>query len=99
MTESTGDRERKFAYDAVGRVARVTDRPTGSACVTRAYTYDANSNRASSSVYPGNAQGDCSTSTSATAQNLTYDRRRRTARRAARDCGCGAEAAGGSALR
>lgn len=64
--------KQEYGYDGAGRLISVRDTPTGEGCVTRAYAYDANSNRTSKTTYPPAGDGSCDT-TSGEAQAYSYD--------------------------
>jgi RHS repeat-associated protein len=54
-----------YSYDSAGRLTQTSDTTTGASCTIRAYGYDADSNRTSSTVYPSLAtdgSGACQTS-------------------------------------
>ncbi|MHC3475582.1 RHS repeat-associated core domain-containing protein, partial [Streptomyces sp. 7R007] len=60
-----------YAYDSAGRLTRATD-TTGTGCTTRAYTFDASSNRTALTT----SSDDCDSSTSdttTTTASYTYD--------------------------
>jgi YD repeat-containing protein len=73
LTETGTDGTRTFAYDAAGRLSQAQDRPTGANCTTRAYQYDADSDRTQLKTYPAGSGGACSTTTTPTTTSPTYD--------------------------
>ncbi len=69
-----------FGYDLAGRLARVADTVTSASagsCTTRAYTFDADTNRTSLATYPDDgtapSTGHCTTSTTPQLASSTYD--------------------------
>lgn len=60
-----------YSYDAADRLSAVADRQSGQ-CTTRAYGYDADSNRTNLTTSPPNPDGTCQTGTG-TAVNHAYD--------------------------
>ncbi|MFG2129795.1 RHS repeat-associated core domain-containing protein [Streptomyces sp. NPDC048751] len=60
-----------YSYDAADRLSAVADTQSGQ-CTTRAYGYDADSNRTNLTTSAPNPDGTCQTSTSTT-ENHTYD--------------------------
>jgi RHS repeat-associated protein len=82
----TGTLSKKiYSYDKAGRLVNVNDTPTGGSCVTRAYKYDADSNRTLLTTRSPGIGGVCATSGGAetkyeydaadrlTGTGLTYD--------------------------
>ncbi|MFC6084679.1 DNRLRE domain-containing protein [Sphaerisporangium aureirubrum] len=63
----------RYSYDAAGRLVRVAD-TYDTACTTRVYGFDADTNRTSLATYPGSADGACSTATAPSTVNHTYDK-------------------------
>jgi RHS repeat-associated protein len=61
----------EFGYDKLGRLVTARETPTGGACTTRTYKYDANSNREKMTTSPG-VGGACSSS-GGTTQEYSYD--------------------------
>jgi len=53
-----------YTYDAAGRLTKTADTPTGGTCTTRTYSYDADSNRLSSTSYGPAGDGSCPTALS-----------------------------------
>jgi len=70
--ESMTGVQRSYNYDALGRLTRVDDIPSGQGCTVRSYGYDADSNRTSLTVRPPGTGGACQTTTGTTT-NHTYD--------------------------
>ncbi|MBB6472644.1 DNRLRE domain-containing protein [Sphaerisporangium rubeum] len=62
----------RYTYDPAGRLTRVAD-TYDTTCTTRVYGFDADTNRTSLATYPGNDDGGCSTATTPTTVNHTYD--------------------------
>lgn len=67
-----------FGYDPAGRLVGTKDTlnaagTTPAACTTRAYTLDKNSNRTQLQSYPAGSGGACSTTTSPTTTNSSFD--------------------------
>lgn len=50
-----GGRSEAYSYDAAGRLVKVQDTSSDAGCATRMYTYDAHTNRTSSTTYPADA--------------------------------------------
>jgi RHS repeat-associated protein len=62
-----------YSYDELGRLTKVEDKPQGGECTTRAYNYDADSNRTKFITYKPKAGGACSTTSGETPQEYKYD--------------------------
>lgn len=62
----------QYSYDKAGRLTLVHDTPAGGGCTTRAYAFDADSNRTSLTTRAPGAGGACSES-GGTKQSYTYD--------------------------
>ncbi len=73
LNETGTDGVRNYTYDAVGRLSRAEDRPTGKDCTTRTYQFDADSNRTQLKSYPAASGGACSTTTTPVTTTPTYD--------------------------
>ena len=73
MQQAAASGSQDFAYDGVGRLTRVADRAAIGDCITRTYTYDADSNRLTSTSFPGNIDGSCQETTGGTTQQHSYD--------------------------
>jgi RHS repeat-associated protein len=61
-----------YEYDKAGRLISAQETPTGGGCTTRAYTYDADSNRKSLTTRSPSIGGVCANS-GGTAQSYEYD--------------------------
>jgi RHS repeat-associated protein len=68
----------QYAYDQAGRLTLVKDTPTGQGCTTRAYGFDADSNRTARTTRTPGAGGACDTSSSGQVQASSYDAADRT---------------------
>jgi RHS repeat-associated protein len=62
-----------YAYDKLGRLTKVEDKPQGGECTTRSYSYDKDSSRTNFTTYKPGAGGTCSTSVESSAQTYKYD--------------------------
>jgi len=62
----------QYAYDADGRLSQATD-TLGTACTTRTYGYDADTNRTAYAAYGPGSGGACQTTTASTTQSYSYD--------------------------
>ncbi|WP_242614345.1 DNRLRE domain-containing protein [Actinomadura roseirufa] len=62
----------RYSYDGANRLTKVEDTYLGD-CRTRKYTFDARSNRTGLDDYSGGAESACSTGTTPTTSNYTYD--------------------------
>ncbi|MCA2223093.1 RHS repeat-associated core domain-containing protein [Nonomuraea aurantiaca] len=69
--ENLGSTQR-YTYDGAGRLTKSMD-ATNSSCTTRQYKLDLNSNRTSLDAFPGDAGGDCSTSTTPVTKASSFD--------------------------
>jgi RHS repeat-associated protein len=65
--------DQDYVYDNAGRLTLAKDTPTGQGCTTRAYTYDANSNRTGLTTRAPGVGGACDTTSTGQAQGYTYD--------------------------
>ncbi len=63
----------QYSYDRAGRLKQVLDTPQGGSCVTRSYSFDANSNRTKLITRAPGLGGACDTSSAGTSQNYSYD--------------------------
>jgi streptogramin lyase len=61
-----------YAYDTLGRLTETQETPAGEGCTTRSYTYDEESNRASSTTRNPNSKGECVTE-GGTVETHNYD--------------------------
>jgi RHS repeat-associated protein len=61
-----------YSYDKAGRLTEARETPANGSCATRAYTYDADSNRLSKATRPPGVGGVCVT-TGGEEQKYTYD--------------------------
>jgi RHS repeat-associated protein len=62
----------RYEYDKAGRLKEATETPVGGQCTSRAYKYDADSNRESKATRSPGIGGACAT-TGGTTQAYTYD--------------------------
>lgn len=62
----------QYSYDKAGRLIGAQETPQGGSCTTRAYTYDADSNRTSMTTRSPGLGGACASS-GGTTQNYSYD--------------------------
>jgi RHS repeat-associated protein len=62
----------QYSYDKAGRLTEAQETPTGGECTSRAYAYDADSNRLTKTTRNPGALGACSTSGGST-QKYEYD--------------------------
>ncbi|MET0558520.1 MAG: RHS repeat-associated core domain-containing protein [Solirubrobacterales bacterium] len=63
----------QYSYDALGRLVLATDQPKASGCTTRAYGYDADSNRTKLTTRAPGTGGVCDTTSAGTVQTYGYD--------------------------
>jgi RHS repeat-associated protein len=59
LVDNTSLASHTYTYDGVGRLTMAKETPTGKGCTTRAYTYDANSNRLSKITRAPGGGGAC----------------------------------------
>jgi RHS repeat-associated protein len=71
-TQTSPGSTQTFSYDSAGRLIKTEDTTAGT-CTTRVYTLDNDSNRQSLKTYPAGTGGGCSTSTTPTTANSTFD--------------------------
>jgi len=65
--------EERYSYDGMGRLTEVQDTPAGgNGCITRVYSYDADSNRTSVTTRQPASKGQCAT-TGGSVESHTYD--------------------------
>jgi RHS repeat-associated protein len=62
----------RYTYDKDGRLTEAQETPTGGECTTRAYTFDADSNRLTKTTRSPGVKGACAT-TGGTVQKYEYD--------------------------
>ena len=72
LKETESGETQEYTYDKAGRLTLVKDRPEGSGCTTRAYSYDADSNRTKLITREPGEEGTCSMS-GGTIKSYTYD--------------------------
>ncbi|HVW80800.1 MAG TPA: RHS repeat-associated core domain-containing protein [Mycobacteriales bacterium] len=73
VDQSSPESSQQIQYDQDGRISQVADNGDGT-CVTRTYSYDADSNRIGYTVYPATNTNQCSTTTTPTAnETSTHD--------------------------
>jgi RHS repeat-associated protein len=73
LKETNNSETNEYTYDKAGRLSLVKERPGGTSCTTRAYVYDADSNRTKLTTRSPGAEGACDTSSAGTVQNYSYD--------------------------
>jgi RHS repeat-associated protein len=71
-TQTSPTSTQSYTYDQTGRLTTVQD-TYNSSCTTRVYGFDADSNRTVLNTYPAGSGGACSTNTTPTTTNSTYD--------------------------
>ena len=71
-TESVLNDSKVSSYDTADRLTSVQDTDAGS-CTTRAYGYDADSNRSSLATYAAASSGGCQSTTAASSETYAYD--------------------------
>ncbi len=72
FTDSSSLTSNRYTYDHAGRLTEATETPVGGECTTRAYTYDADSNRLTKTTRSPGVGGACATS-GGTTQKYEYD--------------------------
>lgn len=72
LSESGTLGTKSYSYDVLGRLTNAAETPSGGACTTRAYAYDANSNRTSRTTRSPGIGGVC-TESGGTTQTYSYD--------------------------
>jgi len=72
LTEAGTLGTESYAYDAIGRLTKAAETPSGGGCTTRAYAYDPNSNRTSKITRSPGIGGVC-TESGGTTQAYSYD--------------------------
>ncbi|HEU5143184.1 MAG TPA: RHS repeat-associated core domain-containing protein, partial [Solirubrobacterales bacterium] len=73
VAQTSTQSSQQYTYDKAGRLTLVRDTPQGGECTTRAYAYDANSNRKSLTTRAAGLGGACDTSSTGTVQSYSYD--------------------------
>lgn len=63
----------QYSYDKAGRLKLAQDTPQGGSCTTRAYSFDANSNRTKLITRAPGLGGACDTTSAGTVKNYAYD--------------------------
>jgi RHS repeat-associated protein len=72
LSESGTLGAKSYSYDILGRLTKAAETPSGGSCTTRAYAYDANSNRTSKTTRSPGVGGAC-TESGGTTQTYSYD--------------------------
>lgn len=72
LSESGTLGTKNYSYDASGRLTKAAETPSGGGCTTRAYAYDANSNRTLRTTRSPGVGGVC-TESGGTSQAYSYD--------------------------
>jgi RHS repeat-associated protein len=72
LSQKSQTSNQQYSYDKAGRLALVHDTPAGGGCTTRAYAFDADSNRTSLTTRAPGAGGAC-TESGGTKQSYSYD--------------------------
>ena len=72
LSQASMSSSQKYAYDKAGRLTKTNDTPAGGGCTTRAYAYDADSNRTSLTNRSPEIGGVCAES-GGTTQSYSYD--------------------------
>ncbi len=72
LSQKSLSSSQEYSYDKAGRLTLVHDTPTGGGCTTRAYAFDADSNRTSLTTRAPGAGGACVES-GGTKQSYSYD--------------------------
>lgn len=73
LSQTSLSSSQQYGYDKAGRLTKVEDKPQGGECTTRAYSYDADSNRAKFITYKPKAGGACATESTSSSQSYSYD--------------------------
>lgn len=73
LKETDNAESREYSYDKAGRLTLTKERPEGTECTTRTYSYDADSNRTQLVTRTLGTGGQCETSGTGTTQAYTYD--------------------------
>ncbi|MFF5206083.1 DNRLRE domain-containing protein [Streptosporangium sp. NPDC000396] len=72
IQQGPGGSAQNYSYDPVSRLIKTRDTYAGR-CTTRIYGFDINTNRTNLSSYPADSTGFCSTNTTPSTQNYSYD--------------------------
>jgi RHS repeat-associated protein len=73
LSQTSNLSSQSYTYDKLGRLTKVEDKPQGGECTTRAYNYDADSDRTKFITYKAGAGGVCSTTSGEGLQEYKYD--------------------------
>jgi RHS repeat-associated protein len=73
LKETSNSETNEYSYDKAGRLTLVKERPEGTSCTTRAYVYDADSNRTKLTTRNPGAEGACDTTSAGTVKSYSYD--------------------------
>nr|AKA59505.1 putative large secreted protein [uncultured bacterium NM_1663] len=73
LTETSTLGDKRYAYDAAGRLKQVRDTPPELGCTVRDYSYDANSNRTARVRHDPGLGGECYTAGAGTRSSYSYD--------------------------
>jgi RHS repeat-associated protein len=73
LSQTNLSSSQQYGYDKAGRLTKVEDKPQGGECTTRAYSYDADSNRTKFITYKPKAGGACATESTSSSQSYSYD--------------------------
>ena len=71
LSEVTTLASNNYIFDAAGRLTQVQETPAGKGCITRAYTYEEDSNRTNLTTSEPGSKGECTTG--GTVAEHTYD--------------------------
>jgi len=73
LKETNNSEVNEYSYDKAGRLTLTKEKPEGTSCTTRAYAYDADSNRTKLTVRSPGAEGACDTTSAGTVKGYSYD--------------------------
>ncbi len=73
LAEKSMSSSQQYSYDKAGRLTLVKDTPSGGACTTRSYSYDADSNRTALVTRAPGIGGACDTTSTGTPRSYEYD--------------------------
>jgi RHS repeat-associated protein len=73
LTQASTLSSQQYSYDKAGRLTQVKDTPQGGGCMTRSYSFDANSNRTKLITRAPGIGGVCDTASAGTTQEYSYD--------------------------